>query len=126
MKEQYFYETASAKMLEFDKIISQLESLAFTEAAKEKIKRLAPCLSESEVKAYLRNTTEAKVMIEKCQNPPITALEGIGELMERPGKGECLTAGQLEKIGGTLTAVKRLKDYLCRGKIHEISLAYYE
>lgn len=126
MKEQYFYETASAKMLEFDKIISQLESLAFTEAAKEKIKRLAPCLSESEVKAYLRNTTEAKVMIEKCQNPPITALEGIGELMEMAGKGECLTAGQLEKIGGTLTAVKRLKDYLCRGKIYEISLAYYE
>lgn len=126
MKEQYFFETASAQMLEFDKLTGQLESLAFTEAAKEKIRRLAPSLSESEVKAHLRNTTEAKVMIEKCQTPPITALEGIGELMEMADKGECLTAGQLEKIGGTLTAVKRLKDYLNRGKAYEISLAFYE
>ena len=36
MEKQYFYETTSAKMLEFDKIINQLETMACTEKAKEK------------------------------------------------------------------------------------------
>lgn len=65
-------------------------------------------------------------MLENCGMPPITALEGITELLEMAGKGICLTAEQLEKIASTLTAVKRLKDYLCRGKAYDISLPYYE
>lgn len=40
MKEIYFCQTASAKMLEFDKVIGQLEELACTEAAKEQIRKL--------------------------------------------------------------------------------------
>lgn len=126
MEKQYFYETTSAKMLEFDKIISMLEDMACTEKAKEKIKELNPGLSEAEVKAWLKNTSEAVMMLENCGTPPITALEGISELMMMAGRGICLTAGQLEKIGAVLTAVKRLKDYLCRGKAYEISLPYYE
>ena len=126
MEKQYFYETASAKMLEFDKIINQLKTMACTEKAKEKIKELEPSLSEAEVKTWLKNTSEARLMLENCGTPPITALEGISELMEMAGKGICLTAEQLEKIGTVLAAVKRLKDYLRRGKAYEISLPYYE
>lgn len=126
MSVTYFYETASAKMLEFDKVIEQLEGLACTEKAKEQIRALAPSLSESEVKARLRNTTEAKIMLEKCGTPPITALEGVAPLVEIAGKGGCLTPDQLERIGSTLIAVRRLKDYLNRGKSLEISLPYYE
>ena len=126
MEKQYFYETASAKMLEFDKIINQLETMASTEKAKEKIKELEPSLSEAEVKTWLKNTSEARLMLENCGTPPITALEGISGLMEMAGKGICLTAEQLEKIGTVLAAVKRLKDYLRRGKAYEISLPYYE
>ena len=50
MKEEtikYFYETASAKMLEFDKIIAVLEELAYTERAKEQVRTLSPSLSEA-------------------------------------------------------------------------------
>lgn len=126
MEKQYFYNTPSARMLEFDRIIGRLEEMAYTEKAKEMIRELAPDLSEAEVKAQLKNTTEARTMLENCGMPPITALEGITELLEMAGKGICLTAEQLEKIASTLTAVKRLKDYLCRGKVYDISLPYYE
>lgn len=126
MEKQYFYNTPSARMLEFDRIIGRLEEMAYTEKAKEMIRELAPGLSEAEVKAQLKNTTEARTMLENCGMPPITALEGITELLEMAGKGICLTAEQLEKIASTLTAVKRLKDYLCRGKAYDISLPYYE
>ncbi len=126
MKERYFCDTPSAKMLEFDKIIEQLTELACTQKAKRQLRELSPSISEREVKAMLRATTEAKCMLEKCGTAPITALEGISEIMETAGKGGCLTPDQLEKAAVTLTAVRRLKDYLIRGKAYELSLPYYE
>ncbi|MBR5800024.1 MAG: DNA mismatch repair protein MutS [Lachnospiraceae bacterium] len=125
-RETYFYETASARMLEFDKIIEQLKELAYTEKAKEQIKSLRPSLSETEVKSWLRQTSEAVLMLEKCGTPPVTAQEDMGEMLQIAEKGGCLTAEQLEKFAINLTAVKRLKDYLCRGKAYDIGLPYYE
>lgn len=113
-------------MLEFDQIISRLLENACTLKAKEKIKNLEPILSETEVRAQLKETTEARILLDRYGDPPITALDGIAELIERAEKESCLSAAELEKIGVTLTAVKRLKDYLCRGKVCEISLPYYE
>ena len=126
MKEKYFCDTPSARMLEFDKIIEQLTQMACTQKAKEQLKELSPSITEREVKTLLRGTTEAKFMLERCGTPPITALEGIAEIMETAGKGGCLTPDQLEKAAVTLTAVRRLKDYLIRGKAYELSLPYYE
>ncbi len=115
-----------SKKIEFNIILSKLEDIAYTESAKEEIRNLKPYLSETEVTARLRDTTEAKLMIEKVGNPPITALQGINELVGIASKGGCLTPEQLESVAITLTAVRRLKDYLNRCKQYEISLAYYE
>ena len=126
MEKQYFYETASPRMLEFDRIIEKLLENANTLKAKERIRSLEPVLAESEVRARLKETTEARILLDRYGDPPVTALEGIAELIERAEKESCLSAAELEKIGVTLTAVKRLKDYLCRGKACELSLPYYE
>lgn len=126
IKETYFYDTPSARMLEFDKVIEQLVELANTENAKKKIRELSPSLSESEVKTQLRTTTEARIMLEKCGTPPVTALAEIPELITIAEKGGCLTPDQLEKIAINLTAVRRLKDYLNKGKAYDIGLPYYE
>ena len=114
------------KILEFNKIKDKLTELAYTEHAKREIQRLKPYMSEIEVTSRLRDTTEAKIMLEQCGNPPITALQGIEEMIEVASKGGCLSAEQLESIGMTLTAVRRLKDYMNRCKQYEISLPYYE
>lgn len=114
------------KILEFDKIKEQLADLACTEGAKGQARDLKPYLSEIDVRARQKETTEARYMIEKCGMPPMTALQGIREWIEFAGKGGCLTAEQLECISRTLTSVRRLKSYLERGKQYELSLAYYE
>lgn len=126
MKEQYFYETASARMLEFDEIIRHLEEFAYTEGAKKKIKELSMSLSETEVRAALKNTSEARLMIEKCGMPPIVSSEGIRELIITAEKGGCLLPEQLELVAVNLTAVRRLKDYLSRGKSYNLGIAYYD
>ena len=126
MREKYYYETASAGMLEFEKIIQKLEESVYSDGAKEKLRNLARMIKETEVKAMLEETTEARLLIEKCGNPPLTDQEGIESYMEAAQRGECLSPEQLEKIAINLTAVRRLKDYLCRGKSYELSLPYYE
>ncbi len=125
-KQSYFYETASARMLEFDKVIQKLEDFAVTKEAKRQIKLLEPKLSEAEVKSLLFKTTQAREVLEKCGDIPLVVLEQVAEFVAMAEKGSCLNPEQLEKVVSNLTAVKRLKDYLNRGKMHEIGLAYYE
>ncbi len=117
--------TDTEKILEFDRIKEKLAELACTEKARLQIQELKPSLSELEVKAFQRETTEARKMIEICGNPPVTALQGVDEWIAFASKGGCLTPRQLEQISMVLAAVRRLKDYLRRGKEHEIGLAYY-
>lgn len=125
-KRKVSHMTDTERLLEFHKIKEKLTELACTDKAKEKIQSLTPYLSETKVKAKLRETTEAKVMIETCGNPPLTALQGIEAWIKLAEQGGCLTPEQLEAIALTFSAVKRMKDYLNRGKAYEIGMAYYE
>jgi dsDNA-specific endonuclease/ATPase MutS2 len=113
-------------ILEFDKVKEKWMEFTYTEWAKEEIKNTVPIMEESRLLARQRETTEARILLEKGGTPPLVSLEGIGELLEIAEKGGCLTGQQLEQIETTLVAVKRLKDYLNRCKQFEVSLAYYE
>ena len=114
------------KILEFDKIKDIWSALALTDSAKREIQEAAPILSEVELQARQRETTEAKTMMEEMGTPPLSAMEGVRELMKVAVRGDCLTAAQLEQAESALTAVKRLKDYLNRCKPLELSLPWYE
>ncbi|MBO5145471.1 MAG: DNA mismatch repair protein MutS [Lachnospiraceae bacterium] len=113
-------------ILEFDKIKQLWESLALTKWAKQEIADVQPCMNEARLQAMLKDTAEAKAMLEKCGNPPLSAMEGILELIATAQKGGCLSGAELEQIKMTLVSVRRMKDYLERGKAYQLSLAYYE
>ncbi len=113
------------RVIEFDKIKELWLAYALTESAKEKIRNAVPHLVEMELIAALRETTESKQMIEKCGNPPLVSLSGMDEILMVVSKGDCLAAWQLEQVKSALVAVRRLMDFLERGKSYDISLAYY-
>lgn len=113
------------KILEFDKIKQLWLEYAFTKKAKERIEEAVPFLSERELLAGLRETTESRQLLEKCGEPPLVSLNGMEEILLIAGKGDCLSAGQLECVRSGLVAVRRLKDYLERGKAYDNSLAWY-
>lgn len=113
-------------MIEFDKVKNLWAEFALTESAKKKIAEMTPYMSQSELEARLRDTTEARLLAEKLGNPPLVTLAGMQEIITIAKRGDCLTASQLEEVERALVAVKRLKEYLCRGKQFEISLPYYE
>lgn len=77
-------------ILEFDKIKENWKALALTDWAKQEIEKTEPCFAELELKARLKDTTEARIMLEKCGNPPLTSMEEIRELLIIAQKGGCL------------------------------------
>lgn len=116
----------SERVLEFDKIKELLQEYAHTIIGKKQAGELKPLFSEQEVNVRLRETTEARCMIEKMGNPPIAGVEEAAEFIEIGMMGGCLTGEQLERIANALTAVSRIKGYLCDCKQLALSLPYYE
>ncbi len=114
------------KIIEFDKIKEMWMELAVTDKAREQIANTSYLLEENELKKCLKDTTNSRKFIEKCGTPPLTSIDEVKEIMMRASKGECLNPYQLERIEKILIAIRRLKDYLIRGKQYENSLAYYE
>lgn len=113
------------RILEFNKIKQIWMEYAFTEKAKQMITETVPFLSERELTARMRETTESRQLLEKCGNPPLVSLNGMEEILMIASKGDCLAPWQLEQVKSALIAVKRLMDYLERGKAYDNSLAYY-
>lgn len=114
------------KQIEFDKIKETWMNLAVTDHAKEKIRETSFYLSEGELRKQLRDTTDSRNLIEKLGTPPLQNVAEIKEILMIAAKGDCLTPYQLERVEKVLVVVRRLKDYLGRGKIYDNPLSFYE
>lgn len=104
------------KQIEFDKVKDIWEALAVTDRAKSRIREASPYFSENELRKQLKDTTDAKCLMEKLGTPPLQNITEMKEILQIAEKGDCLTPYQLERAEKILVAVKRLKDYLERGK----------
>lgn len=112
--------------LEFNVIIDQLKNYCFTEQAREGFSKLAPYLSELEVKAALRETSEAREILDNMGNPPLVSMKDVDKYLITAKQGGMLLPEQLDYLGTVLTAIRRMKDFLNRSKVLEIGLPYYE
>ena len=114
------------RQIEFDKVKDIWSELAVTDWAKERIRETTLYFSETELKKQLRDTTDAKFLIEKLGMPPLQNMTEIKGTLLIAEKGGCLTPYQLERVEKVLVVIRRLKDYLARGKLYQNSLAYYD
>ena len=86
------------RQIEFDKVKELWEALAMTDGAKAKIREASICFSENELRKQLRDTTEARDLIEKMGTPPFQNISEIMEILKIAEKGDCLTPYQLERV----------------------------
>lgn len=112
--------------IEFNKVKEIWAGFAITKEAKDRIKDKWIILDESTLRAELKNTSDAKEMIEKLGNPPLQDVSEILEILKIASKGECLTPYRLERVQSILSCLERLSSYLNRGKQYNNSLAYYD
>ena len=115
----------SLETIGYYNILEKLRECTSTEKAGERILEMQPILSETDLRKLLRDTTQARAMLELSGTPPIPAMEHVEEYLQKAVKGNMLMPEQLEEIGMFLSAVRRLKSYLQRGEEGRISLAFY-
>ena len=77
--------------IEFNKVKKMWSDLAITAKAKEQIADAWVILDESKLKRELKDTTDAKELIEKLGNPPLQDVSEILEILEIAEKGQCLS-----------------------------------
>lgn len=114
------------RQIEFDKVKEIWAELAITDWAKERIREATLYFSKTELIKQLRDTTDSRFLIEKLGMPPLQNITEIKEDLLIAEKGDCLTPYQLERVEKVLVVIRRLKDYLARGKMYQNSLAYYD
>lgn len=114
------------QQIEFDWIKEVWSALAVTDYAKANIKEKTVILEETELRHELKETSDAKQMIEKLGAPPLQDVTEIKEILQVAQRGDCLTPYQLERVEKVLIVVERLRLYLARGKQLGNPLAYYD
>ena len=112
--------------IELNKVKEMWSGFAVTTVAKEKILNKQVILDESELRRELRDTTDARELIEKLGNPPLQDVSEITQILMIAQKGDCLTPYQLERVQVILTVLERLSSYLKRGHQYQNSLSFYD
>ena len=112
--------------IEFNKVKEIWSGLAVTGKAKEQIEERWIILDEGTLKKEIKDTTDARELIEKLGNPPLQDVSEILEILAIAGKGDCLTPYQLERVQVILTVLERLSSYLKRGHQYLNSLSFYD
>ena len=112
--------------IEFNRVKQIWSDLAITSKAKEKIADRWIILDEGKLKREIKDTSDAKELIEKLGNPPLQDVSEILEIMAIAQKGDCLTPYQLERVQSILVVLDRLAAYLKRGQQYQNSLSFYD
>ena len=86
---------------------------------------MEPYLSETELQKNLRETTQARQMLDLFGTPPLPLMEQVETYMEKAMAGELLLPEQIARVGDFLVGVRRLKGYLDKGRAGQIGIAFY-
>lgn len=102
----------AVEILEFNRIKDIVKEFALSDLAKEKIEKLEPFMDINIAKRHMRETTEARAIVNISSSIPIHSLKGITIIQEKLKKGMILSAEELESVGSLLKDVRRLKNFM--------------
>lgn len=101
----------SIKTLEFDKILEKLISYCPIEAAHNKILNITPSVSAEYIKRMLKETSEAKLLIQTKSSPSLGGVRDITSHLARAEKGSCLNMKELLDVASLLRVCSSLNVY---------------
>ncbi|WNB92150.1 endonuclease MutS2 [Bacillus sp. NEB1478] len=102
----------TTNMLEYNKIKELLNNYAINHITKETIEKLEPSTHLSVIENWLKETSEARNILEKSSSIPIANLNGLEQVLKIPQKGLNLTPEQLSLIYGLLENVYRMQRFM--------------
>lgn len=111
--------------LEFDIIKNMLAEYASTEYAKKRSAGLAPSVSVDECAERIKETTEAREILESVGNPPLPSMNGLDKIIVLAEKEGMLLPEQLDAVLIFLVSCRRMKLYLKKAEILDNTIALY-
>lgn len=101
------------KILEFSKIIEQLQSYTESESVRKRIYKMEPYSDIEKARAAQKETTEAVSTLLKLGAPPVSlAVTDVRNDVKRAEQGGVLHARELINISRVLYVARRMKSYL--------------
>ena len=105
-------ESKTLEILEYDKIIEQLSGFASSDAGKDLCRRLKPDTSLRKIRAWQKNTTDARNRIRRKGTAlSFRGVKDIGESLKRLQVGASLSGIELLALSAVLTVTERAKQY---------------
>lgn len=99
-------------MLEFDKIKERVKEFAISEQGREAVHNMHPSSELSMIKQWLKETSEARNIVNKSSSIPLHSLQGIQEIMGKLGKGYALLPEQFSILLELLESGLKLKRFM--------------
>ncbi len=100
------------ELLEYDKIKEILKGFALSELAKEQIDKLEPYIDINQIEKLMKETTEARAIVDINSSIPIHSLVGINNIKQKISKGIVLSPEDLDSVAGLLREIKKLKRFM--------------
>ncbi len=117
---------ADLKKLEFEKILEQLRHFSDTDLAKPDILALEPLKNLLEIRRLLDETFEAKIMIMRYDQSPMTGVLNIKEAIKKAEIGSVLTIEEFLRIISHQEAVLRNLTFIKKVKQLEVPSEHLE
>ena len=112
-------------ILEFNKVTDMLCELSLSDRAKHMLSNLKPYMSEAECKHKMKETSDAKRILESLGTPPLSSMSELDKSLELCSKGAMLLPEQLMLVAQFLSSCKRMKAYLKRAEALDCEIACY-
>lgn len=112
-------------MLEFDKVLAQMEVFALSEASRQLIRELKPSIDTMQIQTWMEETTQARAMLEINASVPLTAMDHIEDIFKKLNKSTNLTPDELAAVELLLNAAKRIRKYMQKHEHTAPRLASY-
>ncbi|MHB1152533.1 MAG: endonuclease MutS2 [Eubacteriales bacterium] len=117
--------TNSNNTLEFNIILIDLSEQAISQKAKDKLLSLQPFFSESQCKSKMKETSEARMILERYGTPPLSLMKELDKIFDLTEIGSVLNTDQLTSIASFISSCNRMKRYLKKAEETGTDLSFY-
>lgn len=113
------------EILEFGKILGKLSECAVSEKVKAQVLKLDMILNEKILKDKIKETTEARKIMDSIGMPPISSMQDIEKIIKEIEIGTMLEPEMLVLVASFAKGTRQMKCYLQRAEYLDLELAFY-
>lgn len=113
------------ELLEYNKIKEILKSYALSEMAKDAIEALEPSVDKNRIETAMKETTEARAIVNISSSIPLHSLAGIKNIKDKIEKSVILSPEDLEVLCGLLKEIKKLKVFMNNKQYNAPTISSY-